>query len=485
MALLFPRLVFADARRAVSVDGQTLDYVGLARAAASHASDLARRGIRPGDVVGVVAHGSLATAAALVGNACAGVITVPLNPKLGSREREHILADASPALVYEDSEVPDRFCDDGSVTTVPTSLDAADAVLPAREVDGSALFLLYTSGTTGLPKGAILTARNVASNLDGLARAWALTDADTVVHALPLFHVHGLVLGLFGSLRVGAALSHRSRFEPASLAAELSSHGTVLFAVPTMYHRLIEAAETDASVREALGGARLLVSGSAPLPVREHRRIEALTGRGVHERYGLTETLIDCAIPAGASPRPGFVGPAVPGVDVRLVDDAREPLDAYDDTTVGEVAVRGPNVFVGYRNRGDATAAVLDEEGWFYTGDLATRSADGYFRIVGRRATDLIKTGGFKVGAGEIEASLLEHPAVLECAVIGTPDDDLGERICAFVVLRGGVAVPEASELVQHVADHLSPHKRPRTVRFLDALPRNAMGKVQKHTLRP
>lgn len=484
MSLLFPRLAYSDRRRAVSVDGAQLDYTGLARAAAAHAADLARRGIRPGEVVAVVAHGTLPTVVALVGNVCAGVITVPLNPKLGSREREHILADAKPRVVYEDAASPERFPLEDSMT-VGIADGPSDETSTAREVDDAPLFLLYTSGTTGLPKGAVLSGRNVASNIDGLARAWRWSDADTVVHALPLFHVHGLVLGLLGSLRVGGCLYHRSRFDPATLAADLGAHGTMLFAVPTMYHRLVEAAQHDGLVREALAEARLLVSGSAPLTMREHRRIETLTGRGVHERYGLTETLIDCAVPASDPPRPGFVGPPVPGVTVRLVDEERRTIDASDDATIGEVAVRGPNVFLRYLHREDATAAVLDEQGWFYTGDLATRTADGYYRIVGRRATDLIKTGGFKVGAGEIEAFLLEHPAVFECAVVGIADEDLGERICAFVVLRPGAAAPSEAELAQFVADGLSPHKRPRTIRFLDALPRNPMGKVLKTTLRP
>jgi malonyl-CoA/methylmalonyl-CoA synthetase len=251
-----------------------------------------------------------------------------------------------------------------------------------------------------------------------------------------------------------------------------------------MYHRLAEAAEHDPQIRAGLRSARLLVSGSAALPAREHARIEALTGQRVRERYGLSETLINTAVRSDAEVRPGYVGTPLPGVEVQLVDEGRRPIASHDDTTLGEVAVRGPNVFIGYLNNPDATVAVLDRDGWFYTGDLGTLTSDGWLRIVGRKATDLIKTGGFKVGAGEVEGALLEHPAVREAAVLGVPDADLGERIVAFVVLREGVQEPPESELIDHVTRLLASHKRPREVRFVDALPRNAMGKVQKAKLR-
>jgi malonyl-CoA/methylmalonyl-CoA synthetase len=256
----------------------------------------------------------------------------------------------------------------------------------------------------------------------------------------------------------------------------------MLFGVPTMYGRLASAAEEDAMVAAGLRGARLLVSGSAPLPAPVFTRIEQATGQRVLERYGLTETLMNTAVRADGERRPGYVGPAVTGVELRLLDDDGNELDASDDETIGEVAVRGPNLFSGYLNRPDATAEAV-RDGWFHTGDLATRSADGYWRIVGRRSTDLIKTGGYKVGAGEVETALLEHPAVAEAAVIGAPDEDLGERIVAFVVAEGTGEAPEARELVDHVASQLAPHKRPREVRFVDELPRNAMGKVVKSRL--
>ena len=224
------------------------------------------------------------------------------------------------------------------------------------------------------------------------------------------------------------------------------------------------------------------MSGSAALPVRENERLFRLFGQRPVERYGLTETLILCAARHDGPRTAGTVGSPLPGVSLRLVDDQRRPLAPGPDV-IGEIAVKAPCVFSGYLNRPDATAEAMDAEGFFYTGDLAEITALGEVRIVGRRATDLIKTGGYKVGAGEVEAALLEHPSVREAAVVGVPDDDLGERIVAFVVPSPG-ARPATEELADHVARLLAPHKRPRAVRLVESLPRNAMGKVLKKELR-
>jgi malonyl-CoA/methylmalonyl-CoA synthetase len=227
-----------------------------------------------------------------------------------------------------------------------------------------------------------------------------------------------------------------------------------------------------------------LISGSAGLPLREHQRLRAACGRDVYERYGLSETLMNCAVPIDGPPQPGRVGPPLPGVELRLVDDQRSTIPSGDASQIGEIAVRGPNLFSEYLNNPAATAAVRDADGWFYTGDLADRDAAGSIRIVGRRATDLIKSGGFKIGAGEIEAALVEHPSVREAAVVGLPDPDLGETIVAYIVPADPAAPPTLEQLAAHVSAALSPHKRPRHLHIVEALPRNAMGKVLKAELR-
>jgi malonyl-CoA/methylmalonyl-CoA synthetase len=260
----------------------------------------------------------------------------------------------------------------------------------------------------------------------------------------------------------------------------LEAGGTMTFGVPTMYSRLADAIGEDRRLAEPFRRARMVISGSAALPTPVFERIRAATGQPIAERYGLTETMMNCAIRCWGDRRPGYVGPPLPGIDLRLVDDEGVEVTERDDETIGEIHVRGPNLFDGYLNRPDATDEAMSD-GWFRTGDLATVSADGYVRIVGRRQTDLIKTGGYKVGAGEVENALLEHPAVAEVAVVGEPDDDLGQRIVAYVVPREGR--PGASELVDHVAALLAPHKRPRDVRLVDSLPRNDMGKVRKTEL--
>lgn len=489
MDVLFPWLRAPSDRLALRVGDRVLTQRQLAAACAQHAGALAQRGLAAGDRVGVWTQPALETMVALVAQAAAGYVSVPIDPKLGDRELGHVLADATPRVcVAADAQaVAGRA---GGIETIAiggagAGDDASARTLAPVEIRGVPALVLYTSGTTGAPKGALITDRNIASNLDMLADAWAWTGDDVVVHALPLFHVHGLVLGLFGSLRRGGALRWVPRFSAEDVASAVREHAasgpTMLFAVPTMYHRLCDAAESAPAIGASLRAARLLVSGSAPLPVREHQRLERLTGHRVIERYGLTETLIDCSTRHDGDRRPGCVGPPLAGVELRLVDDARQSIDASDETAIGEIAVRGPHVFAGYLDRPDATRAVLDEAGWFYTGDLATRAPDGQLRIVGRRSTDIIKCGGFKVGAGEVEAALLEHPEIAEAAVIGMPDPDLGERIVAFVVTRAPI---DAAALEAHVANLLSPHKRPREVRFVEALPRNAMGKVQKSALR-
>ncbi|MEA2320664.1 MAG: malonyl-CoA/methylmalonyl-CoA synthetase [Solirubrobacteraceae bacterium] len=433
--------------------------------------------------VAVWAVPELETCVAIVGALLAGVPVVPINPKSGERELAHILDDSAPSLVLTapGAELPAAFAGVARVDVDVAARAAHERPEPGPEAPA---IVIYTSGTTGAPKGVVLPRRSITSNLDALAEAWQWTGADVLAHALPLFHVHGLILGVLGPLRLGGAVHHLGRFSSEAVADALAGEATMLFGVPTMYHRLAEDAEADPRLAAALGRARLLVSGSAALPAADHARIERASGQRVVERYGMTETLMNTAVRADGDRRAGAVGLPLDGVEVRLVDDDGAVIDASDGETVGEIHVRGPNVFLEYLNRPDATAEAF-ADGWFRTGDVATRDPDGYVRIVGRRATDLIKSGGFKIGAGEIESALLEHPAVAEAAVTGEPDDDLGERIVAWVVPAPGHEAPDARALADHVARLLSPHKRPRVVHHLGALPRNEMGKVQKKRLAP
>ena len=474
---LFPALATGGDRPALAFPDRTLSYAELDRAAHRVAAAITRH-----RRVAVIAEPRIETAVAIVGALKAGVTAIPINPRSGSAELSHILADADPeaVLVGPGTAIAREWSgrraitvgDEGSNTPLPGFGDG--------DPDAPAL-IVYTSGTTGPPKGAVLPRRAIASNLDALAHVWDWTADDVVAHALPLFHVHGLVIGILGPLRRGGRALHLGRFTPEGVGEALAGEATMLFGVPTMYRRLADAAQDDPALATALGRARLLVSGSAALPAAEHARLQRLTGRVVVERYGMTETLMNTAVHAGGPPQPGRVGPPLPGVEVRLVDDDGTELDTTDDETLGELHVRGPNVFLGYLHRPDATAEAL-RDGWFHTGDMATRDENGSIRLVGRRATDLIKSGGYKIGAGEIEASLREHPAVQDAAVTGEPDDDLGERIVAWVVVRPDASVSQ-TELTDHVAGLLAPHKRPRVVRFLDELPRTELGKVQKTRL--
>ena len=475
--MLFPALSQPPDRVALRFPEGELIYTQL-RDAAAHVAQRVAGAQR----VGVWALSVPETCVAVVGALLAGVAAVPINPKAGERELSHILDDSDPAaiLAAPGVELPAHAADR---PRIDVDLEASGGALPAEAPDEAPALVVYTSGTTGPPKGAVLPRRAIASNLDALAAAWEWTDADVVAHGLPLFHVHGLVIGVLGPLRRGGTAHHLGRFSPAAVAAALEAGATMIFGVPTMYHRLAADAEERPDIARAIGKARLLVSGSAALPAVEHERIERLTGQRIVERYGMSETLMNTAIRASGDRRPGYVGPPLDGIEIRLLDDDGEPIDAADDETIGEVAVRGPNLFTGYLNRPDATAEAL-RDGWFRTGDLATRASDGYIRIVGRRATDLIKSGGYKIGAGEIEGALLEHPDVKEAAVTGEPDSDLGERIVAWVVPRPG-AQPATDELTDHVARLLTPHKRPRVVHLMDELPRNEMGKVQKARLAP
>jgi len=473
---LLPALVDPSDEEAIRFGDRVLTYHELTGVAV-HLAGLIESKLR----VAVWAVPAAETCAAVVGALVAGVPVVPINPKAGERELAHIVADSSPALLLtaRGIELPPQLA---GVPRVDVDLSARGGRLPAEPSPEAPAVIVYTSGTTGSPKGVVLPRRAISSNLDALAAAWEWTGDDVLAHALPLFHVHGLILGVLGPLRLGGSVHHLERFSSEAMAAALAGPATMMFGVPTMYHRLAADAERDPQIASGVSRARLLVSGSAALPATDHERIAATTGQRVVERYGMTETLMNCAVRAAGDRRPGTVGPPLDGVDIRLVDEDGATIEASDDESVGEVLVRGPNLFLEYLNRPDATAEAV-RDGWFHSGDVAVRAPDGYVRIVGRRSVDLIKSGGYKIGAGEIENALLEHPGVAEAAVTGEPDADLGERIVAWIVPAGGSRPPER-ELVDHVARLLSPHKRPRVVRYLEELPRNDMGKVMKRDLK-
>lgn len=419
------------------------DTDDLRARAAARARDLAGTG-----AIAVVAHPTLETVVTVLAGLEAGATVVPVSPDAGPRERDHVLADSGAAVIVDGTDSRE-LAGDGTR-------------------DPEAALLLYTSGTTGPPKGVPITLPAIAACLDGLASAWAWTPDDTLVHGLPLHHVHGLVLGVLGPLHVGSALHHTGRPTPAAYAA---AGGTLLFGVPTVWSRIA----ADPSSARALASARLLVSGSAALPAPVFDALTVLTGQGPVERYGMTETLITLAARFDGPRVRGSVGQPLPSIDVRIVDDEGTVAPTG---SMGSLEVVGPTVFSGYRHRPDATSAAFTPDGWFRTGDIAIARSDG-IRIVGRASTDLIKSGGYRIGAGEVEDALLSHPAVSEAAVVGVADDDLGQRIVAFVVAAG------VSEhvLIDHVALTLSAHKRPRAVHIVHALPRNAMGKVDKSRL--
>ncbi|MEW1737058.1 acyl-CoA synthetase [Nocardia beijingensis] len=451
----------ADIPDAVTIDGTTLsrsDVLGAATSVAERVAGAQR--------VAVLAEPTVRTVLAVVGCLIAGVTVVPVPPDSGTAERAHILADSGAQAWL--GKAPEE----ASLPVVPVRLHARSWHSYPEPDPAATAFVLYTSGTTGLPKGVILSRGAIAAGLDALAEAWAWTASDTLVHGLPLFHVHGLILGLLGPLRVGSPLIHTGKPTPQAYAA---AKGSLYFGVPTVWSRVVD----DPDAAKQLADARLLVSGSAPLPVPVFERLRELTGHAPVERYGMSETMITLSTRADGERRPGWVGTPVRGVRTRIRDESGAPVP-HDGESIGGLEVSGPMLFDGYLNRPEATAQSWTEDGWFRTGDVAAIDQEGFHRIVGRESVDLIKSGGYRVGAGEVETVLLGHPAVAEAAVVGLPDDDLGQRITAFVVLRDAAT---ERELIDHVSGQLSVHKRPREIRMVDALPRNAMGKVQKKQL--
>jgi malonyl-CoA/methylmalonyl-CoA synthetase len=361
-------------------------------------------------------------------------------------------------------------------------------VTPAPAPDRKALAsIVFTSGTTGAPKGAVLTHANLLAGTEALVAAWRWDASDRLVHTLPIFHAHGLCVGVFGTLLSGGSAVLLGRFDPVSVEEACRwHHASLFFGVPTMYHRLV-----DAPQGRVLGRLRLAVSGSAPLAADLHRRLSRQVGIDVLERYGMTETLMTVSNPVEGERRPGTVGFPLPGVEVRLAPAvaggaSSAPAVAGGASTqprgAAQILVRGPGVFAGYWDRPVANAEAFSD-GWFYTGDLGAVDDAGYLRILGR-STELIISGGFNVYPAEVEEVLAAHPAVAEVAVTGTPSDEWGEVVTAWVVPAVGSGDDAlVADLVQHAATRLSAYKRPRLVRFVEELPRTALGKVQRGAL--
>jgi malonyl-CoA/methylmalonyl-CoA synthetase len=419
----------------------------------------------------------------------AGGIAVPLAVSHPEAELEHYVSDSETSVVVADPELLPRveaIAKARRLRLLSTDDLAAASpdrrALPAVGADRRAI-IFYTSGTTGRPKGAVWTHRALWAQAVTLTEAWGWSSDDRILSVLPLHHVHGVIVVVTTALWNGAWCEFLERFHPEATWQRLTSGDiTVFMAVPTIYAKLIAAWEqAPAQRRRALSGAvrslRLMVSGSAPLPVDVLERWREISGHTLLERYGMTEIGMALSNPLAGERVPGSVGRPLPGVQVRLTDETGSPAP---DGAPGEIEVRGPGVFSGYWSDPEATRASF-RDGWFRTGDVAVVE-DGRYRILGRQSVDIIKTGGFKVSALEIEDALLANPDIAECAVVGLPDPEWGERVTAAVVRRRGAVLTE--DLVQGWArERLAPYKVPSRVRFVDALPRNALGKVVKRSL--
>jgi acyl-CoA synthetase (AMP-forming)/AMP-acid ligase II len=418
----------------------------------------------------------------------AGAILVPLNPAYTADEAAYVVRDSGAALLYTHPEQAallrgaDGIADRRVVTTLLTGCvlpESAQSVAP----DDAAL-LVYTSGTTAKPKGATLSHRALVSNLETVARAWRWTAADRLLLTLPCFHLHGLALGILGSLLVGSQIVLRERFVAEEVPEDIERHRiTLFFGVPTMYNRLVGLPEQTVRAHD-LSSMRAWVSGSAPLTAATFSRFEQRFGHQILERFGMTEGGFMIAAPYDGPRRAGVVGRPLPGIDVRIAElDAADRGELCDvaEGEQGELLIRGPNLFSGYWKRPEETARAFVGE-FFRSGDLAVREADGMIRITGRRSVDIIKTRGFKVSAVEIESYLQSHPAVHEVAVVGIPDADQGERVVAAVTC-GAESPVSADELRQFARAGLAPHKVPSEIVFFDEIPRTGPGKFSKRLL--
>jgi malonyl-CoA/methylmalonyl-CoA synthetase len=454
-------------RPALAGGGRRLTWGELEAESARAAGRLHAAGLRTGERVLVSAGSSLALAVAHTACLRLGLVVVPANPAYRAAELAQLVADAEPrAALVDDAERAARLVELAPALLVATpELALPDGPVPALDAVApeAAALLAYTSGTTGRPKAALLSHGNLHATAEALRLAWRWTPEDRLVHALPLFHMHGLGVALHGTLQAGASALLLPRFDPDGvLDAVVEEQATLFFAVPTMLHRLVEHPRAGVLAR-----LRLLVSGSAALAPDLYARIATRTGQAVLERYGMTETGMLASNPVEGRREPGTVGFPLPGVELRLAAS-------------GEIEVRGPNVFRGYRNRPDANAEAFAADGWFRTGDLGGLDEEGRLRIVGR-VKELVISGGYNVHPREVEEALLAHPAVREVAVTGTPSPEWGEVVTAYLVSERAIGLPE---LRAHLAERLAAYKHPRIVHRVDALPRNALGKIERHRLR-
>lgn len=472
-------------------DGRQITYADLEAATSRYAAALDRLGVRRGERVAFQVEKSTEALMLYLGCVRAGCVALPMNPAYRAGEVGHMLGDAEPALLVLDPARAAEMAEPARRAGVRAILDldaegagsmadAAAAEAPDREPEAlgpsDLAAMLYTSGTTGRPKGAPLSHGNLASNALVLAEAWGFTGTDVLLHALPIFHVHGLFVACHCALMSGGSMLWLPRFD-AGRVMDLLPRATVMMGVPTFYTRLLDQ---PAFGRGQAGHVRLFVSGSAPLLAETHREFERRTGQRILERYGMSEILMHTSNPLDGERRPGSVGPALPGSAIRIVGEGDRDLPAGE---VGSVLVRGPNVFGGYWRAPEKNAVEFTPDGWFRTGDVGSLSADGYLTLAGR-AKDLVITGGLNVYPTEVELVIDGLEGVAESAVIGLPHGDLGEAVTAVVRPAPGAEAPGEAAVIAACKEALAGFKVPKRVLVADELPRNAMGKVQKNVLR-
>ena len=466
-----------DPDRIWLTDSQDHSYADLDQKMREMAARLLAMGVKAGDRVAVQVEKSREALELYYGCLWLGAIYMPLNSGYTDAEIAWFLADAEPALFVVDPG-SHHLGRDVRVCTLADIITKPAATLGERRLfdANTQAAMLYTSGTTGKPKGAMLTRGNLASSAATLAKAWCFTPEDILIHALPIFHVHGLFVATNTVLAAGASMLFLDKFD-SDRVIDGFDRGTVLMGVPTFYTRLLA---NPRLTPDACRSMRLFVSGSAPLLAETHREFATRTGQAILERYGMTETMMNTSNPYHGVRVPGTVGPPLPGVSLRVTDAESGALLPQGE--IGMIEVKGPNLFKGYWRNPEKTAAEHRADGYFITGDLGKIDEAGYVHIIGR-GKDLIISGGLNIYPKEVEDALDALPGVLESAVVGVPDRDFGEAVTAIVVAQSGVALDEA-DLRAALSQNLARFKLPKSIHFVGELPRNTMGKVQKAVLR-